>query len=58
MDHAQGERLSGAREVARIYLRVSTEQQDITRQEGIVHSAKDAGYYGAGTYGEKASGAR
>ena len=44
--------------VARIYLRVSTEQQDIARQESIVKSAKAANYYIAGVYREKASGAR
>ncbi|MFM0226128.1 recombinase family protein [Paraburkholderia dipogonis] len=44
--------------VARVYLRVSTEEQDIARQEAIVESAKAAGYYVAGTYREKASGAR
>jgi DNA invertase Pin-like site-specific DNA recombinase len=44
--------------VARIYLRVSTEQQDIERQEEIAKAAKAAGYYIAGVYREKASGAR
>lgn len=44
--------------VARIYMRVSTEQQDIERQEEIVRAAKTAGYYVAGVYREKASGAR
>lgn len=44
--------------VARIYLRVSTAQQDIERQEGIVGDARNAGYYVAGVYREKASGAR
>ncbi len=44
--------------VARIYLRVSTEQQDIERQEAIAQGARDAGYYVAGVYREKASGAR
>ena len=43
---------------ARIYLRVSTEDQDLQRQEGIKESAKAAGYYVAGIYREKASGAR
>lgn len=43
---------------ARIYLRVSTEDQDLQRQEGIRESAKAAGYYVAGIYREKASGAR
>ncbi|HCG6545445.1 TPA: recombinase family protein [Vibrio parahaemolyticus] len=44
--------------VARIYLRVSTEQQDLTRQERLISEAKAAGYYIAGVYREKASGAR
>jgi DNA invertase Pin-like site-specific DNA recombinase len=44
--------------VARIYLRVSTEEQDLTRQADIEHSARAAGYYVAGVYREKASGAR
>jgi DNA invertase Pin-like site-specific DNA recombinase len=44
--------------IARIYFRVSTDAQDLTRQEHIERSAKDAGYYIAGVYREKASGAR
>src|SRR3954466_11948946 len=44
--------------IARIYQRVSTSEQDLTRQEEIVHNAKAAGYYIAGVYREKASGAR
>lgn len=44
--------------VARVYLRVSTEDQDLRRQEAIVADAKNAGYYVAGVYREKASGAR
>ena len=44
--------------VARIYLRVSTEDQDLTRQAGIVDSTRAAGCYVAGIYREKASGAR
>ena len=40
--------------VARIYLRVSTEAQDLERQEGIAQAAKGAGYYVAGIYREKA----
>ena len=31
--------------VARVYLRVSTEEQDLERQAGIAQQAKDAGYY-------------
>jgi DNA invertase Pin-like site-specific DNA recombinase len=44
--------------VARIYLRVSTDEQDLTRQAEIEHTARAAGYYIAGIYREKASGAR
>lgn len=44
--------------IARIYLRVSTEEQDLTRQLEIEHSARAMGYYIAGIYREKASGAR
>ena len=44
--------------IARIYLRVSTDEQDLTRQNDIVRSTRDAGYYIAGVYREKASGAR
>ncbi len=44
--------------VARLYLCVSTEKQDLTRQAGIEQSTRAAGYYVAGVYREKASGAR
>jgi len=44
--------------IARVYLRVSTAEQDLQRQEAIVTEAKEAGYYVAGVYREKASGAR
>lgn len=44
--------------VARIYLRVSTEEQELTRQEGMEQATRVAGYYVAGIYREKASGAR
>lgn len=43
--------------IARIYLRVSTDEQDLSRQERIVEDARAAGYYVAGVYREKASGA-
>jgi len=43
---------------ARIYLRVSTDEQDLSRQADIEHSTRAAGYYVAGIYREKASGAR
>lgn len=44
--------------IARVYLRVSTDQQDLERQEQIVSDAKAKGFYVAGVYREKASGAR
>jgi len=44
--------------IARIYLRVSTDEQDLTRQSEIEQSTRAAGYYIAGVYREKASGAR
>ena len=44
--------------VARLYMRVSTDDQDLQRQEGIRAAAVAAGYYIAGVYREKASGAR
>lgn len=44
--------------VARVYLRVSTDEQDLARQEAMVDHAKAAGYYIAGVYRETASGAR
>jgi DNA invertase Pin-like site-specific DNA recombinase len=44
--------------IARLYLRVSTESQNLARQESIVEDAKGAGFYVAGIYREKASGAR
>jgi DNA invertase Pin-like site-specific DNA recombinase len=34
--------------VARVYLRVSTQGQDLDRQESIIAEARDAGYYIAG----------
>lgn len=45
-------------QIARLYLRVSTDEQDLTRQADIERSARQAGYYIAGVYREKASGAR
>lgn len=44
--------------VARLYLRVSTDAQDLERQESLIEAAKASGYYVAGVYREKASGAR
>lgn len=44
--------------VARAYLRVSTKEQDLQRQDAVIEDAKAAGYYIAAIYREKASGAR
>lgn len=52
------EHLAAPVKVARVYLRVSTDAQDLERQEAITAQAKAAGYYLAGIYREKASGAR
>jgi DNA invertase Pin-like site-specific DNA recombinase len=43
---------------ARVYLRSSTDEQDLTRQESIMAGARAAGFYVAAVYREKASGAR
>ena len=42
---------------ARVYLRVSSEEQDLARQERLIEEARCSGYYIAGVYREKASGA-
>ncbi|MGJ8517605.1 recombinase family protein [Carnimonas bestiolae] len=42
--------------VARVYMRVSTEHQDLERQESLVEQARAQGFYVAGIYKEKASG--
>lgn len=42
--------------IARIYLRVSTLQQNLERQRKIIDEAKKNGFYIAGIYEEKASG--
>ena len=44
--------------IARVYLRVSTDEQDLTRQNEIIENARKTGFYVAGVYKEKASGAR
>lgn len=44
--------------VARIYLRVSTDEQSLERQHLIEQNTRDAGFYIAAVYKEKASGAR
>lgn len=41
---------------ARIYIRVSTDGQDTSRQHQLKEQAKASGYYIAGVYEEKASG--
>lgn len=41
----------------RVYIRVSTEEQTIERQEHLIDDAKAQGFYIAGVYREKASGA-
>lgn len=43
---------------ARVYLRVSTAEQDIERQRALVGKARDEGYYIAGIYEDKMSGTR
>ena len=40
---------------ARIYQRVSTEEQNLERQNALIEKAKTEGYYIAGVYKEKAS---
>lgn len=42
---------------ARIYMRVSTDEQDLKRQERLIEDAKNKGFYIAGVYREKISGA-
>ena len=42
--------------VARIYCRVSTEEQDLRRQDDLIKFAQNHGYYVAKVYREKASG--
>lgn len=41
----------------RIYIRVSTEEQTIERQEHLIDDAKAQGFYVAGVYREQMSGA-
>lgn len=50
--------MSSEQKVARVYLRVSTDGQDLARQRVLVEQAKQAGYYIGGTYAEKESGTR
>ncbi|EOM1525894.1 recombinase family protein [Salmonella enterica subsp. enterica serovar Bareilly] len=44
--------------IARVYLRVSTDEQNLERQERIITDAQKQGYYVAAVYREKASGVR
>lgn len=44
--------------LARIYLRVSTNEQDLQRQEKLIEDTKSKGFYIAAVYREKISGAR
>lgn len=44
--------------IARIYLRVSTDAQDLTRQAGLEQSARAVGYYVAGVQREGLGRAR
>lgn len=43
---------------ARVYLRVSADEQDLARHKVMVAGARAADYYVAAIYREKASGAR
>lgn len=42
--------------IARVYLRVSTDEQNLERQEKLIDEIKKQGFYIAGVYSEKASG--
>lgn len=44
--------------IARIYIRVSTDEQDLSRQARLRTEAEAAGFHVAAVYAEKASGAR
>lgn len=46
------------KKVARIYMRVSTAEQSLARQEALKEKAINEGYYIAGVYAEKASAAK
>ncbi len=43
---------------ARIYIRVSTKEQDLERQRDLIEQTKAQGYYVAGVYEDKASGTK
>ncbi len=55
-DVREGHRLE-TKGAVRIYIRVSTEEQSVERQEHLVDDARRQGYYIAGIYREKNSGA-
>lgn len=44
--------------VARVYMRVSTVEQDLERQRDLIGQAESQGYYVAAVYAEKASGTK
>ncbi|TIC78418.1 recombinase family protein [Crenobacter intestini] len=48
--------MSNEQRTARVYLRVSTDGQDLARQEALVDQARAQGFYVAAVYREKASG--
>jgi hypothetical protein len=48
----------GAEPAARNYIRVSTDDKDLARQTRLKEETQAAGFYVAGVYAEKASGAR
>src|ERR1035437_8095920 len=50
------QRKGNTMKVCRIYGRVSSDSQDLSRQRVIEEQARTAGYYVAGVYREKASG--
>jgi DNA invertase Pin-like site-specific DNA recombinase len=56
MSHAKSKTATPAMKVCRVYERVSTDGQDLTRQQAIEEQARANGYYVAGVYREKASG--
>ena len=49
-------KMSEINKIARIYCRVSTEEQDLSRQLGLKKWAELRGFYVAKVYAEKASG--
>ena len=48
--------MTAKQKICRIYQRVSTSSQDLTRQQKLVDDAEAAGFYVAGVYSEKISG--